>query len=183
MCLSYAARVLWCLGYPDQALKRSQEALALARDLAHPFSLAFALFSAAIFHQSRREGQLTQERAEAAMTLCHEQGFPLYLALATVERGWALAEQGQKQEGIAQMRQGLAAMRATGAKIGIAWHLALPAEAYGKEGRPEEGLTLLIEALAMVNKTEERHDEAELYRLKGQLTLQKFPNANGFCGS
>src|SRR5262249_16272902 len=77
-------------------------------------------------------------------------------------------------EGIAQMRQGLAATRATGVKMGLAWSLALLVEAYGKEGRPEEGLTLLAETLAMVNKTEERHDEAEVDRLKGQLTLQKF---------
>src|SRR5262249_59714282 len=61
-----------------------------------------------------------------------------------------------------------------GVRRGLAWSLALLVEAYGKEGRPEEGLTLLAETLAMVNKTEERHDEAELYRLKGQLTLQKF---------
>ena len=108
---------LWPLGYPDQALKRSQEALTLARELAHPYSLAYALGFAARLHQFRREGQQTHEQAEAAITLSTEQGFPLWLAVGTILRGWALAEQGQEEEGIAQIRQGLAGLRATGAAV------------------------------------------------------------------
>ena len=100
---------LWLLGYPDQALQRSHEALTLAQELAHPLSLAYALDCAAMLHQFRREAQAAQERAEAAMALSTEQGFALYLAWGTILRGWALAEQGQGEEGIAQMRQGLAA--------------------------------------------------------------------------
>ena len=88
-------------------------------------------------------------------------------------RGWALAEQGQGEEGIAQIRQGLAAYRATGAELDRPHFLALLAEAYGKVGQVEEGLTVLAEALAAVDKTGERVDEAELYRLKGELTLQR----------
>ena len=88
-------------------------------------------------------------------------------------RGWALAVQGQ-EEGIAQIRQGLAALRATGGEVSRPYFLALLAEAYGKVGQAEEGLTALAEALAQVDKTGERYYEAELYRLKGQLTLQKF---------
>lgn len=82
-CRSGAAFILWFLGYPDQALKRSHEALALAQELSHPFSLAIALCFAADLHQLRREGQLTQERAEAAIALCREQEFPYWLAVAT----------------------------------------------------------------------------------------------------
>ena len=108
------AWTLWYLGYPDQALKRSHEALALAAGLSHPFSLAYALGFAAWFHHLRREGQLARERAEAVITLSTEQGFPYWLAYGTIVRGWALAEQGQVEEGIAQMRQGLAAYRARG---------------------------------------------------------------------
>jgi hypothetical protein len=88
--------------------------------------------------------------------------------------GWALAEQGQGEEGIAQMRQGLAAYQATGAEWSRMYFLVLLAEAYGKAGQPEEGFTVLAEALATVDKTGERFWEADLYRLKGQLTLQKF---------
>ncbi len=171
-CLSYAAAVLWCLGYSDQALKRSHEALALAHELSHPFSLAFALLLAAIFHQRRREWRGTQERVEADITLSTEQGFQYLLASGTIWRGWALAEQGQGEEGIAQIRQGLAAWRATGAEIFRSHSLAMLAEAYGKVGQAEEGLSVLAEALDVVDKNGEGEYEAELYRLKGQLTLE-----------
>jgi predicted ATPase len=87
-------------------------------------------------------------------------------------RGWALAERGQKEEGIIQMRQGLTASRATGAELWRPSFLALLAETYGKVGQAEEGLPLLAEALAAIAKTGERYYEAELYRLKGELTLQ-----------
>ena len=167
-----AAWVLWFLGYPDQALTQSRAALTLAQELSHPFSLVWALLHSAFLHQLRREGQVAQERAEAAILLASEQGFAHELAIGTNVRGWALAERGQREEGVVQMRQGLDAQRATGAKIMEPYRLALLAEAYGKVGQEEEGLSLLAEALAVVDSTEERVYEAELYRLKGELTLQ-----------
>ncbi len=173
-CLSYAAWTLWHFGYPDQALKRSQEAVALAEGLSYPFSLAYALGCAALFYLLRREGQVARERAEVVMTLSTEQGFPFWLAVGTMVRGGALAEQGQVEEGIAQMQQGLAAYRAMGAEVGLTSNLAGLAEAYGKMGQVEEGLAVLAEALAIVRNNGEHYYEAELYRLKGELTLQKF---------
>jgi predicted ATPase len=127
------------------------------------------LYHAAVVHQLRREGQLTQTRAEAVIALSSEQEFALFFAVGTVLRGWALAEQGQAEEGIAHIRQGLAAYRVTGAELGQPYILALLAEAYGNVGQTEEGLSALAEALALVNKTQERWWEAELYRLKGEL--------------
>jgi class 3 adenylate cyclase/predicted ATPase len=173
-CLSAPSVVLWYLGYPDQALRKSQEALTRARELAHPFTLAFALNWAVPVRQARREGQAVQERAEAQIALAREQGFPDWLAWGTIWRGWALAEQGQEEEGIAQMRQGLTALRPTGAEISRPYCLGLLAEVYGKAGRAEEGLATLAEALALVDKTGERMYEAELYRLKGTFTLKQF---------
>jgi predicted ATPase len=172
-CLSYAALVLWSLGYPEQALKRNHEALTLAQELSHPFSLAVALNWAAWLHQYRREGKLAQERAEAEVALSNEHGFPFWVAFGTGLRGWALAEQGQVEEGIAQMQQGFAAFRATGAEVGRPHFLALLAEVYGKTGQTQEGLTVLAEAIAQKEKTGDRFYEAELYRIKGELTLQE----------
>ena len=165
------ALALWLQGYPAQALQSSHKALALAHELTHPFSLAFALYFAAVLHQLRQEGQAAQERLEAAITLSAEQGFSFWLASGTMVRGWALAEQGQGEERIAQMRQGLAAYRATGAETLRPYYLALLAEAYGKVVQVEEGLNTLAEALSLVDKNGERFYEAELYRLKGELTL------------
>jgi predicted ATPase len=126
-----------------------------------------------MLHQFRREGQLFQEQAEAAITLSTEQGFPHWLAVGTLLRGWALAAQGQGAEGVAQMHQGLAARRAAGAELGRPLLLALLAEAYRGMGQAEEGLALVAEALAVVNNSGERHWEAELYRLKGELLLEQ----------
>jgi class 3 adenylate cyclase/predicted ATPase len=169
-CRNFAANVLWFLGYPDQALKRSPEALTLARELAHPHSLAFALAFAATLHQYRREEQATQERAEALITLATEHGFQV-LAWGTVLRGWALAEQGQAEEGIAQIRQGLAAAQGTGGERLRRYLLTLLAGAHEKAGQIEEGLSVLADLL-VEDKEGERFYEAEMYRLKGELTLK-----------
>jgi predicted ATPase/class 3 adenylate cyclase len=171
-CLHWTTSALWHLGYPDQARQKSCEVLTLAQELNHPFSLAIALATSVIVHQLRREQQAAQEQANTLIALCTEQGIPFFLAWGIIWRGWILAVQGQGEEGIAQIRQGLAASRATGAGNWQPHFLALLAEAYEKAGQPEEGLTVLAEALAQVNKTGERFYEAELYRLKGELTLQ-----------
>jgi len=172
-CRVLAAWGLYLLGYPDQALRMNQEALAVAQEVVHPLSLAAAQAFFAVTHQVRREGHVAQEHAEAAVQLCSQQGFPVFLVFGTIMIGWALAEQGQTEEGIAQVRQGLAAYRATGAELATTRFAVLLAETWGKAGQPEEGLNVLAEALAVVNKGRERDYEAELYRLQGELLLQQ----------
>jgi predicted ATPase len=170
--LYYAALALWYLGYPDQALQRGQQAVTLAQELSHPISLAFALEGMAELSQFRREAQRTQERAEALLTLSTEQRFAFWVVSATVLRGWALAEQGQGVEGIAQIRQGLAAWQAMGEALYQPHCHTLLANAYGNVGQTEAGLTVLAEVLADVHNTGLCYCEAELYRLKGELLLQ-----------
>jgi predicted ATPase len=170
-CQSFAAISIWVLGYPDQALQSIQEALTLAQELTHPFSLAFALAWAATIHQFRRELKAVHERAEAVIATSTEHGFPFWLAFGTILRGWALTAQGAGAEGIAQIRQGLVAYRSTESELHRPYFLALLAEAYGEVGQPEEGLTVLAEALATVDSTKERNWEAELHRRKGELLL------------
>ena len=119
-CLAEVAMIQWLLGYPDQALQRGREALALAQELAHPFSRAFALIWVARFHLQRRDWQAAEALLEALIALCTEQGFAFYLAGGMAFRGCALAGQGRVEERIAEIRQGLAAMRATGAEVGTA---------------------------------------------------------------
>jgi tetratricopeptide (TPR) repeat protein len=171
-CQSYTAISLWLLGYPDQALKKSQAALTRARELAHPLTLVSALHWAGLLHQYRGEGQLAQQWAEAEITLATEQGFPDWQAWGTALQGWALAEQGQGEESIVRICQGVAALRAKGAEHALVLILAVLAEIYEKRGQIEEGLAALAEAWAMVDRTRGYLFEAELYRLKGELTLQ-----------
>jgi predicted ATPase len=173
VCRSLDALVLWYLGYPDQAQTRNDAAVALAQQIAHPYSLSYALGLAAVFHQCRREERFTQERADATISLTKEQGFPYWIAVGSLFRGWALVHQGQAQDGIEQLHQGLIAFRATGAEIWRPYWLMLLAEANGTLGEPEAGLTVLTEALTLMDTTGERWYEAELYRLKGALLLQQ----------
>jgi predicted ATPase len=181
VCRAYAGVTLWYLGYPDQALQQSHEALRLARELAHPYSLGTALAFAAWVHQFRREWPLTQERAEAAIALAAEQGFTAFAALGAIFQGWAQAQrsaepgagQGQVEECMVQMQQGLAAWHSTGAAVFQPYGLALLAAASAQVGQYEAGLTLLAEALAVTNDKGERRWEAELYRLQGELLLAR----------
>jgi predicted ATPase len=173
VCHSYAALTLWILGYPDQGLARSQEAVTLAQQIAHPFSLGFALFYAAVLHQFRREMRTAQECAEATIILATEQGFPYWLAISAVMSGWALVQQGQTREGLEQMHQSMQAFRVTGAETGRQYLLSLLAEGYKTIRQPEAGLAVLAEALTLVDTTGVRLWEPEFYRLKGELLLQQ----------
>ena len=157
------------LGYPEQALARSRDALAAAEDLAHPASLAYALQHACVFHQMCRDGEGVRERAAQLIALAGEQGFPYWLAAGLVFGGWARAQHGQVQEGMAQIEEGLAAYRATGAALFRPYFLALSAEAHDRANRRAEALGLLREALAEVDRSGERWFEAELHRLAGEL--------------
>ena len=183
VCASWSALTLWMLGYPDQALQRSREAVAQAQELSHPFTLALVLNWAAWLHQLRREPQAAATQAEAAMALSTAQGFAQWVALGRVLRGWALAEQAQVEAGIVDMRHGLEAYQATGAAVGRPHHLALLAEVYRRMGIVEAGLTSLTEALILVEKTGERVYQAELYRLRGELLLARLVEPNSAAES
>jgi len=169
----HAAWSLWFLGQPDQALRLMQEALAVARELSEPHGLAHAFFFASILHQLRGEAATAQEHAEAAIVVSKEHKLVMYQAMTTITRGWSLAQQGRQEEGIEQMRQGLAAIQATGTEVQRPLFLAQLAYALGKAGQPEEAFHQLEEALAIADRTGERFYEAELYRLKGELLLMQ----------
>ncbi len=172
VCLAHAAWALWFLGYPDQAAERNRQALQLAREVSHPYSLATACDFAAWFFQLCRDPTKVQDYAEMAITLSTERDFGFYRAMGLILRGWATALQGRKVDGISQMRDGLAAFRDTGAQIMLPYHLALLAEALGEMGLIKEALEKLSEALSEADKTNECWWSAEIYRLKAELLLR-----------
>ena len=169
---SYAAWTHWMLGFPDRARHESEAAVGLARELAHPFSLAFGLAFDAIVRQCCGEVDATLERAEAAIALCTEHGFAMYLAVGTILRGWVLTERDQAHEGVAEMEAGLEAYAATGAVLARPYFLALLAHAHAHLGRVERARPLLAEAMVSARDTGERVHEAELHRLTGELITQ-----------
>jgi predicted ATPase/class 3 adenylate cyclase len=173
VCRIYASMTLWLLGYPEQALARLHEALALAHELSHPYSLAYARSMAAFVSQMRRDVPAVHEQAEAAVALSTEQGFPLWAAQGTSLRGWVLAMQGQGEEGVAQVRQGIAAWRATGAMLHVPYFCTVLAEISAHLGHPADGLQALAEAHTLVEEHEERYWDAEICRLRGVLLLRQ----------
>jgi predicted ATPase len=169
----WTAMTLWLLGYPAQALARLHEALASAHELSHPWTLSWAWCWAAYVYQFRRDVPAAHEQAKAAVALATEQGFPLLAAYGTSLRGWALAMQGQGEEGMAQVRQGIAAVRATGAALFVPYFCALLADVADHLGYTEDTLQVLAEAHILVEQHEERFWEAEIYRLRGVLLLRQ----------
>jgi predicted ATPase len=172
-CRGYAASTLWLLGYPVQALARLHEALALAHALVHPFSLAWARSWAATVSQWRRDVPAVHEHAEAAVALATEQGFTQWAAMGRSLRGWALAMQGQGEAGMAQVRQGIAAFRATGAAVFVPYFWTVLSDVYDHLGHTEDALQVLAEAHTLVEQHEERWWEAEVCRLRGVLLLRQ----------
>jgi predicted ATPase len=177
-CLALAAQTLWCLGYPAQAMRRCQEALALAQELDYPQSRSSAWHYAAFLHQRRRETPVVQAQADTLLSLATAQGFPFHVGLGTCWRGWVLAAQGQDEAGRAQIQQGLAALLALGQRNAWLQFLVLLAEAAGHAGQVNEGLRLLAEALAGFEDSGRGDMLAEAYRLQGELLLrQPIPDA------
>jgi predicted ATPase len=177
-CLAHGALTLWCLGFPAQARRRSQEALALAQALAHPFSLAFAQHFAAFLSHRRHEVRAVQAQAETLLALAIQHGFPQFVGLGTCWQGWVLAMHGQGAAGLAQMHQGLAVVLATGQELTRPLGLMLLAEAAGHGGQMAEGLGLLAEARTALEASERGDLLAEAYRLQGELLQrQDVPDA------
>ena len=166
----YAAWTLWYLGYPEQARQRSHEAIALAQTRAHPYSVAYALYHAAVLHCLRREAKAARARAESVIELARQQELPLMAARGTFPRGWALAVQGQQAEGIAQMRQGMDAEGMMG-RVQRPYRGAMLAEVFGQIGQTAEALRLLVEARALTHQYGGHFYAAEVHRLTGELLL------------
>ena len=171
VCLFWLVHALFAVGYPEQALARLREALAYARELGHPYTLAYALSVICILRGRHWAGPEARTEAETLVALATEQGFPLPAAVGEVAGGWALTGEGAAEEGIARMHRGLAGYRTTGAELWVPDFLALLAQAHGRAGRPAAGLEFLAEALDRVEGNGGRWLEAELHRLRGELLL------------
>jgi predicted ATPase/DNA-binding winged helix-turn-helix (wHTH) protein/class 3 adenylate cyclase len=168
-CLGALSVTLWFLGYPDQAQQRSAEALVLAHELSHPYSLARVLVDAAYLHWFCRDWEKLQERAEALRALAAAHGFAEMYARATYRYGLALVKQGQVAEGLAQFHASMDALQGMQSGDAKALRLTQLAELYRCSGQSEAGLHAL--AAAMAADTEERFDAAGRYRSQGELLL------------
>src|SRR5881396_2623754 len=165
-------RVLWLLGFPERALRRLQDAFALAREIADPIDVKWPLVFAPILHQHRGEPERSLEFAEQCLAHAEEHGLDAHLRWGTLLRGWALAELGAVEEGIAQMHESLAAHRAIRQLIIFPYELGLLAHSLAKAGRMDDGLAAVQEALEVVAATDQRFYEPELRRMRGEMALR-----------
>ena len=174
---AYCAWALWMLGYPDQALERGRQTLALLEQSEHPYTQSRSLYWNTILHEFRQEWAIVDERATRAMKSADEHGFSLVLAAGQIMQGAAMAATGQGKAGLQQMRDGLHAYQDKGGLFQRTHHLAMFAKALNAEGFPEEGLEALQDAANLVEATGEHYYEAEIHRLKGELLLTASPQA------
>jgi class 3 adenylate cyclase/predicted ATPase len=168
---SVSTWALLATGHPDRAYARSREVLARAEQARHAYDLAIVMHQQNVLDVLRHDRESVEERTAALMALTAEHGFAHWHATATILHGWALATRDGLDAGIGKMRQGLAAKKATGARLKIPFYLGLMAGLYGRAGRSEEALDLVGNALARIEATGERWFEAELHRIRGELLL------------
>jgi class 3 adenylate cyclase/predicted ATPase len=176
--LSFLAWIEWFLGYPEIALKHCHEAIDLARDLSHATTTAYALSTAPYVHCFCGDLAGAHRAAEAAVAFCEEERNPFWLAMSRIAWGWVLAEEGQVERGLAEIRSGLDDWRATHSAWLWPCYLALLAEASTTANQTEQGLEAIDEALDTVRATSESFYESELHRLKGELLLRLSPVQN-----
>ena len=167
--MAHLAWTLLSLGYVDQARLRLHEVLSEADRLEHAYTRAMALSFACWVEWIGRSPEIVRRRADEGVALSIEHNFPLWLAWGIAYRGWSLSALGQTQEGLTLIKQGLSAVRATGTVLMTPYWLMLLADAYAMIGQPDEGLSCLTEAALVLGTIEERFEEAELHRLRGDL--------------
>ena len=160
---------LWHRGYPDQSARAADRGLAYSRQLGHAHTLSQALYHAGVPAVFARDVATVYARSNDSVVLASEHGFALWAARGRIFQGWVEAQKGEATTGIARIRDGLAAVEATGARRAPLL-LTLLAEALALAGRIEEGLAALNDALAKAAVSGERGSDAEIHRLRGELT-------------
>jgi predicted ATPase len=168
---AYAGWCWWLLGYPDQALGFSEEAIAVGERVRHDYSRSRVLYCKSVVHAFRREWAIVEECAAASIVVAQERGLGMMVAVTRIMLAAAQAMQGPSNEAVADLRQSIAAYRSTGTKLQSTHHLTLLAQALATCGLYGEGLAALREAAALVEETGERYVEAEIRRLEGYLLL------------
>lgn len=172
----YLALALWHLGYPDQALSASREALTLARIIGHPCTLGVAGHHTAWLYQACRLGTEAVAATEEESAISAEQGFALWRATAMLDKGAGIVLQGRPEEALPLLVKGLDDYRATGCECSVPYYLSMLGDAYVQVGRFQDAREALDEGLAIAEKNDDRVQEAELYRLKGELLLVESEN-------
>ncbi len=178
-CRAFSGLILWQQGYPERAVARCRESLALAEKLSHPLTLALAYWGQSYLYLFRQEPQVAAEWATREIDVCSEYLLPLLLSQGIFQLGWALAEKGEVAEGIAKMEDGLERIRGTGSEMGMPYFVALLGEAHARQGDIERGQRLIEDAVAKAERTGAHFGYSEMLRMKGELSMGAAPHDFG----
>ena len=173
--LAWLAPTLWTLGFHEAAVRVSDQAIRRARELSHPFTMAFALYFAALLHEFRGDYATCSAHADALVAVAREYTYPFILAAGSIWRGWMRFQAGHREEGLREMREGLEAYAATGAAQKRTYWLGLIARACLEIRDPEGAKAVLTEALELTDTQGVRFYLAELHRLRGRVLLLATP--------
>ena len=175
---AWQAHVLWCLGYPQQALSKGLDAVKLVQDLDQPFNQALVSSYLALLQQFSADEAIAREHAERALALASKYQAPYYRAWTDILVSYAQALEQPNEERIGHLRDSITAFKASGAKLRLPYYLSLLTQVYAKAGRAQEGLAAIDEALSEARVHNERWWDAELHRLRGELLLMHDADAS-----
>jgi adenylate cyclase len=173
--LHFSGLSFWTLGHPDQGLDAAEAAQAMAQRLAQPHTTVLELMYGSLVRLLRGEAEAARCDTDATIAVATESGLPQWRGMSQVFGGAARAALGEAEEGLAEIQQGHAAYRATGAESGRTMMLTLLADVHVRRRAWGEGLSTIDEALTILATTGERLCEAELHRLKGEVLLARSP--------
>jgi tetratricopeptide (TPR) repeat protein len=174
----YDAQALWFLGFPRRAEKAVTNAIALVKKLSSPFNEALCYTIHATYSSYRRDATKALEMAETALKISNERGFLHWIALGSFNRGWSLCRLGRVKEGLPILLDGMKMWKAMGAEMAVPTFQVLLAEVYQNAGKLKEALVSVEEGLAIAARNNDRHYDAELYRVKGELIEKVAPKFN-----
>lgn len=171
---AYAAPLMWCLGYPEQAIEKLQESQQMGEERPHPFSKVISLHFGALMYQQRRDVEKVNTYATELIAICKEHGFTVWEPTGRILKGWALLQESQdtNEEAINLIRDGIAGWESNRSRVLRPIYLGILAQAYMQTGKIQDGLQAIKDALDAVAESGERTNEAELYRLKGELLIR-----------
>jgi predicted ATPase len=175
--LAWQSHALWCVGRPQTALERCQEAVQLARELAQPFNQALATTYLALLQQLRADPGIPRRQAEEALRLCNEFEAPYYGAWASILVAYAKACESPRAESIAELREAILRFTGSGARLRLPYFLALLGDACLRAHDAERGLHVLDEAMAAAREGSEQWWDAELHRLRGEMLVARGSDA------
>lgn len=180
---AYASPLIWCLGYPDQAEAQLQASQRMGEERPHPFSQVISLHFGALLYQQRRDLEKVKSYATELISICREHGFSVWEPTGRIMKGWAMQmnSENSDEEGLDLIREGIEGWESNRSRVLRPVYLGMLAQAYGQGGKTEEGLQILEKAFEAIAESGERTNEAEIYRLQGELLLQSVDGNKNAC--